>query len=141
MAERQKAVEDGLDPIDLSNVQLEKKAILTRDAVALDDRGRPLGELGHLRELTGAGPYADISGHGQPERSWIQVQAVTGNDARLPQALDALGDGGCRHAELPGELRCRQARIGLQFLEETEIHVVEEWTTCPEDNRGLRPSL
>ena len=65
-----------LEVLDVAHVRLHEVAVLAGDAVALDDLGRPLGQLGDLAQLARRGADADDHAEREAERARVDLGAV-----------------------------------------------------------------
>src|SRR5262249_46547871 len=111
----QEAVEGLLEVFDRCGVDLDEEAVFAADAMAFGDFGCFFGQGGDLGELPGGRADADEGGDRQAERGGADVRPVAGDDTGSLQPLDALGDGGGRHAYAAGECGHRDPGVAVQF--------------------------
>src|SRR4051794_4297536 len=83
-------VDDLLEVLDVAQPGLHEVAVLAGDAVALDDLGRALGELGALVELAGRRANSDDRAEREAEGTRVDVSVIAGDDAGLLEPGEAL---------------------------------------------------
>jgi hypothetical protein len=108
-------------------MELQHEAVLTRDAVALDDFRRFLCELRDLVELPAhGGPDPDEGGDRVPDRPRVYLGVIPLDDARLLEPLDPLCDRGRRHVHPPPELGDREAGVALELVQDPQVRLVQD---------------
>ena len=99
----------------VAHVDLHVEAVLAGHAVALDDLGRGLRDLGDLRDLARRGAHADDRGEREAERARVHVGAVAGDRAVALEPGQALGDGGRGEADAAAQLGLADPGVLLQL--------------------------
>jgi hypothetical protein len=126
LPEQHEAVEHLFEVLDRAEVELEHEAVLAGDAVALDDLGRLLRQLGDLVQLPAhSGPDANERGDRIADRPRVDVGVVAADHARLLEPLHALRDRRGRHAHTTAELGQRQAGVLLELAQDAEVRPVQ----------------
>ena len=87
LAEQHEAIEHGLEVVDRVQVELHQEAVVTGDAVALDDLGRLAGELGDAGQLPRRRSHPDDRGDPVAERARVDLGVVAGDHARCARAV------------------------------------------------------
>ena len=82
----------------------EQVAVLACDSMTLADLGCLPGDLGDPLELARRRADTDDRGHGEAERSRVELRVVAPDRARALQPLHTLGDRGRREADPSSEL-------------------------------------
>src|SRR3954463_7125031 len=98
------AVDDLLEVLDRADVELHVEAVLARHAVALDDLGRALGDLGDRGDLAWRGAHAQHGGERVAERARVDLGGVARDGAVTFQTSEALGHRGGGEADAAAEL-------------------------------------
>src|SRR3954451_14272530 len=93
--------------------------------MALDDLGRPLGQLGDLVQLERRRADADHHAQLEPERARVHLGVVGGDQALLLEARKALGPGRLRHPHATTQVGEREPRVLLELVDQTQVGVVE----------------
>ena len=117
-------VEDLLEVVDGADVQAQQVAVLAGDALALDDLGRALGELGDLVDLAGEGAHADHRGQREADGLGIDDGPIAGDDALALEAPHALGHRRRGQADAPPELGEGDPSVALELFEQTTVDLV-----------------
>ncbi|MDX6571513.1 MAG: inner rane transporter RhtA [Gaiellales bacterium] len=108
-----------------AHVSLHEEAILTRDAMALDDLRAGSGQLAHALQLTSGRPNADHRAEGIAQCSRIDIGAIAPDHALALEALQALGDRRRREADAPAELGPAETGVVLERLEQFPVRLIE----------------
>jgi hypothetical protein len=122
----QESVEDALERLDAGHVDLEQKAVLARDAVALADLSGAFSQLGDLGYLAGAGLQSHPRRDRQAEGSGIEIETVAPNDPGGFEASEAFPYSGRRHPDPAGKLSDREPGIGGQHLQQPPVRPINK---------------
>src|SRR5204863_7560238 len=93
--------------------------------MALADLGDLERKLGDPRELTRGRLDANDRGQLVTERARVELGAVAGDDARLLEALDPLGDRRGGEVDAPAELGERHAAVCGEFADDLTVGWVD----------------
>ena len=94
--------------------------------MAFDDLGDRAGDLRDPVQLARVRPHADDDADREPDRPWVDLDPVAGDDSGSLEPLHPFGDRRRREADAPPELGHAQPRIVLELSEQPAVDLVEQ---------------
>jgi aryl-alcohol dehydrogenase-like predicted oxidoreductase len=138
----EKTIEEPAELVDRAQMDDEEEAVLSDDAIALDDLRDLRGERRDLRQAAGARLDPDDRRQGVPEQTRVEYRVVAGDDTGALEPLHAFGHGRRREADPPAELRERDPAVLDQLAEDLSVGLVQaRKITCQRASKSFLQRL